>query len=66
VTVPISPDGKGLPNSDRCASCKSACTKIHQVDTYGLPPKPIYICVDRELCRTIMIMDHMITNVRSA
>lgn len=66
MSVPSGPDGRGLPHTDRCASCKSACTRLVQSQTYGLPPKPVYICTHRELCKQMMIMEHMLRNVRSA
>jgi hypothetical protein len=64
--IPIGPDGGNLPHNDRCASCRSSCTTLHVAQTYGLPPKPVYACVDRELCKQIMIFESMIANIRSA
>ena len=66
MTVPVSPDGKDVPHNEQCASCKSYCTRLVQSGTYGLPPKPIYTCTHRSLCRDMMIFEHMIAQVRSA
>jgi hypothetical protein len=66
MTVPVGPDGRDVPHNDRCASCRGDCTKMQATETYGLPPKPIYTCVDRQLCKTIMMMEHSIANIRSA
>jgi hypothetical protein len=63
--VPVGPDGPAHQN-ESCVSCKGTATKLKQVDTYGLPPRPVFACVDRELCKTTMIMDNMIAQIRSA
>jgi hypothetical protein len=59
------PDGPDHPDQ-QCASCYSRCTTVHVTQTYGLPPKPIYTCVDREMCRTIMALEHLAQQTRSA
>lgn len=65
MMTPISPEGPGHPN-EHCASCHGTATKLTVVQTYGLPPRSLFGCIDRELCKTIMIMDNMIANVRSS
>lgn len=59
------PDGPSHPN-ERCVSCHGSATTLVVSQTYGLPPKPIYACYDRELCKMMMILDNMIAQVRSA
>lgn len=65
LPVPIGPDGRGLPH-EKCQNCYSECTTLTITDTYGLPPKAVWVCWDRELCKTILVMEHSIKNVRSA
>jgi hypothetical protein len=59
------PDGPNYP-AERCASCNGMATTLYVSGTYGLPPKPLLTCQDRTMCRDIMILENLISKVRSA
>jgi hypothetical protein len=63
--IPHGPDGPAHPNRI-CVCCKGSATKIMEDLSTTTYDNPSYICVDRELCRSVMIYEHMLTNTKGA
>jgi hypothetical protein len=63
--VPNSPEGPAHPN-EVCACCKGSATKLKEDLNTTTYDHPVYICADRETCRSMMIYDHMIANTKGA